>query len=366
MFQGFFEGKRVLITGHTGFKGSWLSEWLLGMKAEIAAVSLAPSTKPAHCVELEIEGRVDEHILDICESTKLSTIVGNFQPQIIFHMAAQPIVSESYADPIGTWKTNVLGSMSIMEAARGLDGCSLVMITSDKCYENVEWCWGYKETDPLGGADPYSASKAAAELAISSYRRSFFDSDSSKVKVASVRAGNVIGGGDWSRNRVVPDSVKAWADDQSVTLRNPYSTRPWQHVLEPLSGYLAVARALAVGEIKSGEAFNFGPGAGTNQSVEQLVQAMAVSWPGARWKIDTGRGASTFHEAGLLKLNCDKARYQLNWEPTLSFDETAKITTDWYREFYQNDSVNVGSLTKNQINKYCELAGARGASWAES
>jgi CDP-glucose 4,6-dehydratase len=301
-----FSGKKILITGHTGFKGSWLAMWLKTLNAEVAGIALEPATSPSHFEAAGIFRGIIDLRVNIKNRNALIEAVQDIQPDFVFHLAAQALVTKSYNDPIDTYETNVMGTLHLLEALRQLDkSCSAVIITSDKCYDNVEWVWGYKETDAIGGPDPYSASKGAAELVIRSHIKSYFPLNSSKVRIASARAGNVIGGGDWSDSRIVPDCIKAWSENREVKLRNPNSTRPWQHVLEPLSGYLCLALCLSKKSELHGEPFNFGPQAQQNHSVLELVQHMAKSWDQVRW-IDHSDSDSGPYESGLLKLNCPK------------------------------------------------------------
>ena len=304
---------------------------------------------------------------DISDGQKIKEIFEAIQPDFVFHLAAQPIVSESYTNPIDTFQTNVIGTANILEALRLLiKPCKAVMITSDKCYDNVEWVWGYREQDALGGKDPYSASKGAAELVIKSYFHSYFNKPDSKIQLVAVRAGNVIGGGDWALSRIVPDCVKAWSKKQSVSIRNPNSTRPWQHVLEPLSGYLRAAQVMAEGKIRiHGEPFNFGPNADQNHSVLELLQAISSYWDFDGLKEHFNIESNTaFHEAGLLKLNCDKALHYLKWRPVLGFEETSRLTGEWYNTYYKNGSEDLYRYTSLQIEEYCRLANQKSLEWA--
>jgi CDP-glucose 4,6-dehydratase len=286
------------------------------------------------------------------------------QPDFVFHLAAQALVRRSYEDAIQTWETNVLGTLHVLEALRKLDKeCAAVFITSDKCYDNVEWVWGYRESDALGGPDPYSASKGAAELAIRSHTKSYFPGASSKVRIASARAGNVIGGGDWAADRIVPDCVRAWSTGSSVSLRNPNSTRPWQHVLEPLSGYLSLAAALSRRPELHGESFNFGPQAQQSHSVLQLVQEMSLLWDQVRWH-DVSSAANGPYESVLLKLNCDKALHHLKWHAVMGFEDTIRMTAEWYRDYYQREA-HMPSITNTQIETYTGIARQRGLAWAQ-
>ena len=316
-----FHGATVLITGHTGFKGAWLTAWLKQLGAKVVGIALDPPSVPFHfAVAHLVDGMTDLRI-DIRDHAALADAIISAQPDFVFHLAAQALVRQSYDQPIETWQTNVLGTLHVLEALRKLDKpCAAVIITSDKCYDNIEWVWGYRETDAMGGPDPYSASKGAAELAIRSHIKSYFPKATSKVRIASARAGNVIGGGDWAADRIVPDCVRAWSSNNVVELRNPHSTRPWQHVLEPLSGYLNLAVALYHRPELHGEPFNFGPQAQQNHSVLELVRQMALHWDQVRWQ-DVSQSVAGPYESGLLKLNCDKALHYLLWNAVMGFDE---------------------------------------------
>jgi len=346
-----YKNKNVVVTGHTGFKGSWLVAWLKQMGASVTGVALDPPSNPNHFEAAQLMNGICDHRLDIRNLDGVSMAILEAKPDFLFHLAAQPIVGFSYDDPVETWSTNVMGTISVLEALRKLNhDCSAVIITSDKCYDNVEWEWGYRENDSLGGPDPYSASKGAAEFAIRSYVKSYFSGPDSRVRLASARAGNVIGGGDWANHRIIPDCVRSWSKSEVVELRNPHSTRPWQHVLEPLGGYLMLGEALSQDKALHGEAFNFGPQAQQNQSVLELVKQMSVSWPKVRWAECEPQSAQ-FYESGLLKLNCDKALHFLKWHAVLSFEETVALTADWYRSFYE-DPNSIAALTDKQITEY--------------
>ncbi|MBF0427585.1 MAG: CDP-glucose 4,6-dehydratase [Magnetococcales bacterium] len=352
-----FVGKTVLITGHTGFKGSWLSAWLHLLGARVIGVALEPPTNPSHFEAANMAEFVDDHRLDIRDAKAVQSLVQESQPDFVFHLAAQPLVRQSYDDPLGTYQTNVLGTLHVLEALRILEKpCVATMITSDKCYDNVEWVWGYRETDALGGPDPYSASKGAAELIIRSHVKSFFPKGG-KIRVAIGRAGNVIGGGDWADCRIVPDCVRAWAEGGTVELRNPHSTRPWQHVLEPLYGYLRLATELHRRPELHGEPFNFGPPAQQNHTVLDLVKAMAQHWADVRWQ-DVSESAIRPYESGLLKLNCDKSLHVLHWHAVMAFEETVRMTAEWYRAYYQAPHT-IREVTLTQIREYATLAQAR-------
>jgi len=359
-----FNGKRVLVTGHTGFKGSWLASWLIELGANVTGIALDPPSNPSHFSEAHLGGLIKDIRIDIRNSDALERAILDAQPDYVFHLAAQSLVRKSYDNPIETWQTNVMGTLHVLEALRKLKKpVNAIIITSDKCYDNVEWVWGYKETDRLGGADPYSASKGAAELAIRSHIKSYFQNSMSNIRIASARAGNVIGGGDWADDRIIPDCVKAWSKNEVVELRNPHSTRPWQHVLEPLSGYLNLAVSLSKDASLHGEAFNFGPPAQQNQSVMELFQQMGIYWDQVRWQ-DVSISADGPYESGLLKLNCDKSLHFLGWHAVMSFEETVRMTADWYRAYYQSPS-EIGLITNSQIDSYTELAKQRGLAWAQ-
>lgn len=359
-----FSGARVLVTGHTGFKGSWLSIWLRALGAEVFGVALEPPSRPSHFEAAGLASEMGDSRLDVRDRDGLSAQISELCPDFVFHLAAQPLVRRSYANPAETYETNVIGTLNVLEGLRRLSKpCVAVLITSDKCYDNVEWVWGYRETDPLGGGDPYSASKGAAELVIRSHVRSFFSQANSPIRIGVGRAGNVIGGGDWAEDRIVPDCVRAWSAKQEVQLRNPLATRPWQHVLEPLSGYLALAAALQADSAQHGEAFNFGPPAEQNCSVLELVSGMSKYWDSVRWT-DAGDCGAGPHESGLLKLNCDKALHRLKWRATLNLESTIRMTAQWYRNYY-NGGENVLAMTRDQIAEYSRTAKNAGLAWAQ-
>lgn len=358
-----FYNKKVLITGHTGFKGSWLSLWMSQMGAWVSGVSLDVATEPSHFAAACLTERVRDYRLDIRDGGALKALVHEIQPDFVFHLAAQALVRRSYGDPADTWQTNVMGTLNVLEALRGLKNpCIAVLITSDKCYDNVEWVWGYRETDALGGPDPYSASKGAAELAIRSYVRSFFPADGT-VRIGVGRAGNVIGGGDWAEDRVVPDCMRAWSRGETVALRNPLATRPWQHVLEPLSGYLSLAMTLEESATLHGQPFNFGPSAQHNHSVGKLVEAMSHHWDRVRWE-DISAQYGGPYESGLLKLNCDKALHHLRWQAVWGFDETVRETALWYRRYYEQPVQSIADFSLGQIAAYVKAAREQGLAWA--
>lgn len=371
IFQGVYNGKRVLVTGHTGFKGSWLTTWLLSLGAEAAGYSLAePTSSPSNFAVLGLEDRIKHYQGDVRDQQQLASVFAEFKPQIVFHLAAQALVRQSYAEPALTFETNAMGSLNVLEAARKTPELkALVMITSDKCYRNDEWVYGYRESDHLGGEDPYSASKACAEIIIHSYFKSFYASASQGPAAASVRAGNVIGGGDWALDRIVPDCARAYAAEEAVNIRSPWATRPWQHVLEPLSGYLLVGARLFLKEegpmSVNGEAFNFGPPAEVNHNVAAVVDALSTHWPGFDSQMDR-EGAAGKKECALLKLCCDKAQAHLGWRACLRFSETIAFTAEWYKAYYAKGGhkTNMYTYTLEQICEYTRKARERGLNWA--
>jgi CDP-glucose 4,6-dehydratase len=348
-----FSGKRVFVTGHTGFKGSWLVTLLLEMGAKVTGFSLPATGEPSLFEQLKLAQKVTDLRGDIRDLPALQKALVTAGPDFVFHLAAQPLVRRSYQQPLETYAINVMGTAHLLEACRSLENrCAVVCVTSDKCYRNHEQAEPYREGDPLGGHDPYSASKAAAEIVISSYRDSFFPADST-VRVASVRAGNVIGGGDWAEDRLVPDCVRALQKGAIITVRNPGSTRPWQHVLEPLSGYLTLAAALARDGSNPAlcSEFNFGPGDGSTRSVRDLVSALLLHWPG-QWRAAADHAAP--HEAGKLDLAIDKAARLLQWKPVWSFDQTVEQTVSWYRRNFEGGCA--WDLTSAQIRKYLDVS----------
>ena len=358
-----FEGKVVLITGHTGFKGSWLSIWLNSLGAKVVGLSDDVVTSPSNYSVSSISDFIQDYRVDIRDSEKVLSLVKANQPDFVFHLAAQALVRSSYENPIETMTTNAIGTANILDSLRSLNKKVVaVMITSDKAYDNVEWAWGYRETDRLGGKDPYSASKGMAELAIRSYVESFFNSKDSNINLGIARAGNVIGGGDWAVDRIVPDCMEAWSNGKVVDIRSPHATRPWQHVLEPLSGYLCLAESLYKSNAHHGEAYNFGPSADQNYPVSKLIDEMSKYWNQIKWN-DVSNNEGHVHEAGLLKLNCDKVLSDLGWRSALQFEETVKMTVEWYKEYYQNNK-SMHGFAIDQIEAYTDLAKLRNISWA--
>ncbi len=363
MFGQIFRGKKVWLSGHTGFKGSWLAAWLLELGAQVHGYALAPATTPSLFQQLGLETDLEHEIADVRDVAAVENSIQRAAPDFVFHLAAQPLVRHSYAQPRETYETNVMGTVHVLEALRQLDRpCVAVMVTTDKCYQNREWLSAYREDDALGGHDPYSSSKAAAEIAIAAYRRSFFASH--PVRIASVRAGNVIGGGDWALDRIVPDSIRALQCHAAIPVRNKSSTRPWQHVLEPLSGYLSLGAQLST-DPNLASAFNFGPALTSNRSVADLVTELLKHWPG-EW-IDRP-DPNAVHEAKLLNLATDKAFHLLGWSPVWSFEETIAETAAWYRSAHEAGTDarrELLRLTLQQIENYQSCASARGIQWTQ-
>ena len=364
MFSDVYNSKKVLVTGNTGFKGAWLTEWLINLGASVKGFSRGIPTTPSLFKILDLNNRISHTNGDVQDLNALSNVISDFKPDFIFHLAAQAIVSTSYKDPIDTFLTNTIGTMNVLEAIRKINhDCTVVLITSDKAYNNVEWEWGYKETDSLGGKDVYSGSKGAAELVIKAYFSSFIGQNSN-IKLGIARAGNVIGGGDWAKDRIVVDCIKSWSKKNKVIIRSPNATRPWQHVLEPLSGYLCLGESLITGNKLNGEAFNFGPQSEQNRTVLELINDLSSGW-GFDQKDDafTVESDNSFNEASLLKLNIDKALFHLKWEPNLNYQETINFVSDWYVDFYQNKK-DMQKQTFKQINDYQELAIERNRVWS--
>ncbi len=342
-----FKEKKVFITGHTGFKGSWLAFLLHEMGAKVCGYAL-PSAPKSHFEMLKLGTKIKHIEGDIRDSVRLSNSMNNFQPEYVFHLAAQALVRPSYQDPVATFSTNVLGSINLLDAVRICDSVrSLIYVTSDKCYENIEWVWGYRETDQLGGRDPYSASKAAAEIAFSSYARSFF-AQRPALGAASARAGNVIGGGDWAVDRIIPDCIRAIEADQPVYLRNPGATRPWQHVLEPIHGYLNLAVSLFEEPKKWEGAWNFGPSTVEIRTVKTVAEAL-VSYIG-KGRVEIIEAPSPIHEARLLQLNCDKAHQLLGWHSRWNADKTLEATAEWYKTVMNGGLAE--DITRKQLKEF--------------
>ena len=361
-----FQNKVVLITGHTGFKGSWLALWLNHLGAKVVGLSLGIPTNPSNFETTNLNPLIQSYDVDIRDRESISEVVHSCQPDFVFHLAAQALVRPSYDSPIKTIETNAMGTVNLLDSLRSINkDVVAVIITSDKVYDNVEWSWGYKETDRIGGKDPYSASKGMAEIAIRSYVESYFNNANPNVRLCTTRAGNVIGGGDWAKDRIVPDCMRAWSKNEAVNIRSPFSTRPWQHVLEPLSGYLVLAFKLSQSSKLHGEAYNFGPSTSKNYSVSNLLDEMSKHWNKVQWN-DISDKSDQLHEAGLLKLNCDKALSELNWQPTLNFAETVRMTVDWYKNYYDNQEDSTFNFAIAQINEYIGLAESRCMEWASN
>lgn len=357
MFRGAYEGRRVLVTGHTGFKGSWLALWLHELGASVTGVALSPESQPSHWDLLELP--LDDHRLDIRDIVTLQRIFSETQPEIVFHLAAQPLVRRSYRDPLETWSTNVMGTANVLEACRHQPEVSaVVVVTSDKCYENREWPRGYCENDRLGGHDPYSASKAGAEMVSASYRRAFFHNETAPL-LATARAGNVIGGGDWSEDRLIPDLIRALESGRSLEVRSPDATRPWQHVLESLSGYLLLGQKLLAGEKACADAWNFGPALEGNRTVSEVLATLGLYWETLRWHTTA---LTQLHEANLLYLDSTKANSLLRWQPAWSLDTTLAKTVEWYRAWLEGGAI----ISRQQLADYVASARQANLEWTGS
>ncbi len=362
LFSSVYAGKKVLLTGHTGFKGSWLALWLTQMGAKVIGYSLEVPSKPNHIELLDLD--IVSITGDIRDTAKLNGIFEKYQPDIVFHLAAQALVRLSYDEPVETYETNVMGTLKVLEACRKCTSVkAIVNITSDKAYENKEWIWGYRENDPMGGFDPYSSSKGCAELLASSYRNSYFNLDDYGTKhntlLASCRAGNVIGGGDWAQDRLITDIMVAVSKGEKVKIRNPHATRPWQHVLEPLSGYLHIGQKLLEGKKDFAEGWNFGPSDEGSISVEEAVKYIQKHWD----KIDYELNLSDDHphEANLLKLDCSKAHIRLKWKDVWDSQMTFEKMTSWYKSYYEESKV----LTQNDLDSYIKDAKAKKIEWCK-
>lgn len=357
LFTSIYHGKRVLVTGHTGFKGSWLSLWLTELGAEVTGASLSPETEHNHWDLLELP--MDDRRCDIRDTDEVEQIIKSTQPEIVFHLAAQPLVRRSYRDPLETWSTNVMGTVNVLDACRHTPSVqAIVAITTDKCYENYELSRGYCENDRLGGYDPYSASKAGSELVAASYRRAFFDSGTGAL-LATARAGNVVGGGDWSEDRLIPDLIRAISRRKSLEIRAPNATRPWQHVLESLSGYLVLGQKLLMGDREAAGPWNFGPEVADNRTVSEVLRKLNKAWTDIRWH---EIGGPQPHEARLLYLDSNKAHSKLNWQPVWNIDCTIEKTADWYKQWLQTGHV----ISRQQLARYVADASYANIEWANS
>lgn len=354
MDKEFWLDRRVFVTGHTGFKGGWLTLWLNSMGAVVKGYSLAPSTDPAFFIVAGVDKIGETEIADVRDSDTLLHSMQKFQPDVVFHLAAQPLVRHSFEQPVETFETNVMGTLNLLQAIRSVPSVRCVVnVTSDKCYENREWYWGYRENEQLGGHDPYSASKACSELVTSSYRRSFFSHaryNDHRCAIATARAGNVIGGGDWSTDRLVPDILRDLSNRHSVVVRSPLAVRPWQHVLEPLSGYLQLAQCLVEQGMKYAEAWNFGPAESNAQTVQSIVEVMIVQWgDDAEWRVDDQEHA---HEARYLKLDCSKARDELDWNTIWGLPKALAAVVAWHKAYLNNNDMRHFSL--DDIDRYVD------------
>jgi CDP-glucose 4,6-dehydratase len=346
----FWKGKKVFLTGHTGFKGSWLSLWLASMGAKVTGYALAPNTTPNLFDVLVIDSLIGKsHIADIRDLSSLQKAMSEANPDVVIHMAAQPLVRYSYANPVETYATNVMGTVHVLESTRSIVSVrATVVVTTDKCYENKEWVWGYRENEPMGGYDPYSNSKGCAELVTSAYRQSYFSKSDSTNKVASARAGNVIGGGDWSEDRLIPDAIRAFEANKSLMVRNPLATRPWQHVLEPLSGYLILVQELYERGSDFASGWNFGPWDEDNRSVQEVIDLLISDW--GNTARSEREGSEQPHEANLLKLDCSKARSQLGWIPKWNLETATQKIVHWQKAYQVKKNMQEVSLA--QINQY--------------
>lgn len=355
-FDDIYRGKRVLLTGHTGFKGGWLTLWLHSLGAQVTGVALGPQSHPNHWDLLKLP--VDDRRVDIRNAGAIQRVINEVQPEIVFHLAAQPLVRRSYRDPLETWSTNVMGTANVLEACRHQDSIrAIVVVTTDKCYQNREWPWGYREIDPLGGHDPYSASKAAAELVAGSYRSAFF-ADNSSLLLATARAGNVIGGGDWSEDRLIPDLIRALEQNVPLEIRSPMATRPWQHVLESLTGYLLLGQNLLAGQQVFADAWNFGPEPEGNRPVCDVLGLLQQHWPALRWQVTEQPKP---HEATLLYLDSAKARSLLGWQPVWGLHETLRETAEWYRAWLESKEV----ISSQQLAEFVSAAQVAGRQWVK-
>jgi len=361
LFQGIFKGRRILITGDTGFKGSWLSTWLHEIGANVFGYALPPKTSKDNFVVTNLANKITHQDGDIVQYEQFLSFVGSVKPEIIFHLAAQPLVLRSYQDPRETYQTNLMGTVNFLEAVRNISSVKVALnITSDKCYENQNWVWGYRENDPMGGKDPYSSSKGCSELITSSYIHSFFQNENS-ASIASVRAGNVIGGGDWAQDRIVPDFFRAYLDKEPLVIRNPDYTRPWQHILEPLSGYLQLASALWQDGKKYSGGWNFGPLDSNHYSVRELIEQSISSFGHGNYTVPDSTKKP--YEAHLLKLDISKAMKELGWRPVLDFSKTVSFTVNGYQADFENaDIYNQRVL---QIKEYVEIASKQNIKWTK-
>ncbi|SNZ06187.1 CDP-glucose 4,6-dehydratase [Persephonella hydrogeniphila] len=366
LFNKIYKNKKVLVTGHTGFKGSWLTLWLKHLGAKVIGYSLEPPTNPNLFEILNLEKEIIHIVGDIRDEKKLKKVFQEYKPEIVIHMAAQPLVRYSYINPKETYETNVIGTLNVFEAVKETESVKVVInVTSDKCYENKEWVYGYRENDPMGGYDPYSSSKGCAELLTSAYRNSFFNpkdyGKTHNVALASVRAGNVIGGGDWAEDRLIPDCIRALSKKETIYIRNPYAIRPWQHVLEPLSGYLWLGALMWQDPVKYSEGWNFGPNDEDILTVEEIVKEVIKIWGNGEYKVNS---ENKFHEARLLKLDISKAHSYLKWKPVYNAKTALQETINWYKTYF-SDPKKICDFTHNQLLKYVDEAKNKKLIWTK-
>ncbi|MDU3336063.1 CDP-glucose 4,6-dehydratase [Paraclostridium bifermentans] len=361
-FNNIYKDKVVLVTGHTGFKGSWLTIWLELLGAKVIGYSLEPNTNPSLFKVCELENDIVSILGDIRDEKNLHIVIEKYKPEIVFHMAAQPLVRDSYENPKETYEINVMGCISLFEAIRKTKSVkTIVNITTDKCYENKEWVYGYRENDPMGGYDPYSSSKACVELLTNSYRKSFFEDKG--VEISTVRAGNVIGGGDWAKDRLIPDIAKSIISNNDICIRNPNAIRPWQHVLEPLSGYLWLGALMIEGNNNYSDGWNFGPENVDILSVKEILDLTIGIWGRGSYALDLSKNV---HEANLLKLDISKAKSKLGWRPLYNSNQAIAETVEWYKTYYQDSNINMKKFTINQIKKYVKYAEKSNIIWSGS
>lgn len=370
LFAGAYRGKTVLITGHTGFKGAWLALWLERLGAKVVGYALPPPTDPSLFADTLLAERLTHLLGDVRDRQGIARVLQEHRPELVFHLAAQPLVRQSYREPAETYEVNVMGTVNLLEAVRGTPGVrACIVVTSDKCYENREWIYAYRENDPLGGYDPYSSSKGCAELVTAAYRKSFFPPphyDRHRVSLASVRAGNVIGGGDWAEDRIVPDCIRALMRRETIPVRNPDAIRPWQHVLEPLSGYLWLGARMLQDPVNFADSWNFGPASSSNVTVRAIVEQLLEYWGKGEWaSVSEGIDPSgQLHEAQSLKLDTTKAAGLLRWEPVYDVTSALRVTVDWYAAYHREPAFDARRFTLEQIAAYEQEAMLQGRAWA--
>lgn len=363
LFNGFYKNKKVLITGHTGFKGSWLCFWLKLMGADVIGYSLKPPTNPSLFEALKLKNKIKHNEADIRDLKELKNIISEYKPELIFHLAAVSLVRFSYDNPLVTYETNVMGTLNLFEAARGSKSVKVIInITSDKCYENKEWIYSYRENDPMGGYDPYSSSKGCSELITNAYRNSFFNNSDNKISLSSVRAGNIIGGGDWAEDRLIPDCIKSLVKNKEIIIRNPEAVRPWQIVFEPICGYLLLASYMGQNKNNFKSGWNFGPKNDRIITVKEVAESVIKNWGNGKIKVkrDINR-----HEANLLRLDIGKSEYYLGWRPVYNVETALEKTVSWYKIYYnKNKSISIENYSIDLINEYINNAKTLGLKWA--